>query len=262
MSLVALDWGILGPPLAAALLVLATHVPLGREVLARGIIFIDLALAQIAGLGALAAHLLGWVGFWPTQLTAAAAALAGAGLLYVAEKRFAAVQEAVIGAAFVLAASLGVLLLAADPRGGEHFRELLAGQILWVTWRELVPVTLLYAGILLVWFGRRERPAWLFYALLALAVTASVQLVGVLLVFASLILPALAVHALRPAHRLAAAYVIGASGYVIGVGGSLLADLPAGALIIWAMAAVGIVVMASSKTRRVAYETDVRREDG
>lgn len=252
MSLSAFDASLLGPALAAGLLVLATHVPLGRQVLERGIIFIDLALAQIAGLGVLAAHLLGGNGFWPVQLAAAVAALAGAWLLYITEKHLAVVQEAIIGAAFVLAASLAVLLLAADPRGGEHFRELLAGQILWVSWRELVPVALLYTGILLVWFGRPHRPAWLFYVLLALAVTASVQLVGVFLVFASLILPALAVHAWRAsdARGLAAAYAIGASGYAAGLAGSALADLPAGALIVWAMAAIGVVVMAGSKAKK------------
>lgn len=250
MSLAPVDLGILGPALAAGLLVLATHVPLGQQVLERGIIFIDLALAQIAGLGVLAAHLVGWDDIWLTQFAAAAAALAGAALLYATERRFAEVQEAIIGTSFVLAASLGILMLAADPRGGEHLRELLAGQILWVGYRELVPVAALYAGILLVWFGWRERPAWLFYVLLALAVTASVQLVGVFLVFASLIIPALAVHALPAARRLAVAYATGATGYAAGIVGSALVDLPTSALIIWAMAVAGLVVAAGSRQWR------------
>jgi zinc/manganese transport system permease protein len=86
-----------------------------------------------------------------------------------------------------------------------------------------------------------------FYVLLALAVTASVQLVGVFLVFASLIIPALAAHALRPARRLAAAYAIGTVGYAAGIAGSALVDLPTSALVIWAMAVAGLAVAVGSR---------------
>src|SRR5512143_3545736 len=113
----ALDPGLLGWPFVAGLLVLATHVPLGRRVLARGIIFLDLAIAQIAVLGVIAAHTLGWeTQGWQTQLAAAAAALAGAAFLARCEARWPEIQEALIGSSFAVAASLAVLLLSASRR--------------------------------------------------------------------------------------------------------------------------------------------------
>ncbi|HEX5673804.1 MAG TPA: metal ABC transporter permease, partial [Azonexus sp.] len=126
MNWSALDLQLLKWPFVAGLLVLATHVPLGRRVLARGIIFLDLAIAQIAVLGVIAAHTLGWeTQGWQTQLAAASAALAGAAFLAWCEARWPDIQEALIGSSFVVAASLAVLLLSGDPHGGEHLSELL-----------------------------------------------------------------------------------------------------------------------------------------
>ena len=129
-------------------------MPLGIQVLKRGIVFIDLAVAQIAGLGVVLAD---WLGFEPqgaaVQVSALAAALAGALVLNWTEKLWPEVQEAVIGVAFVLAANVAILLLAANPHGAEHLKDLLVGQILWVTPGRLawVPVaTLLIVG---AWFG-------------------------------------------------------------------------------------------------------------
>src|SRR3954466_3022578 len=139
---------IVGPALAAGMLVVATHVPLGTQVLARGIVFIDLAIAQIAGCGVLLADRLG---FEPegiaVQIAALLAALAGALLLTWTERRWPDVQEAVIGVVFVLAATGGILLLASNVRGSEHLRDLLVGQILWVQSQQLVWAALVYALI-------------------------------------------------------------------------------------------------------------------
>lgn len=238
-----LDITIVGPALAAGLLVLATHVPLGQRVLERGIIFIDLAIAQIAGLGVIAAHSFGWQGGdWMTQVAASGAALVGAAVLYLSERRFAEVQEAIIGSAFVLAASAGILVLAANPQGSEYLRELLAGQILWVRLSDLAPVALLYGAIQIAWFSTRRSSTLQFYILFALAVTASVQLVGVYLVFASLILPALATRS-RPARtRLAWGYGVGAAGYGAGIIVSSLLDLPTGATIVWTLAGAAVAI--------------------
>lgn len=238
----ALDPVILGPALLAGLLVLSTHVPLGRQVLQRGIIFIDLAVAQIAGLGVLAAHALGWESEgMALQATAFSAALLGALALYLCEKRWPESLEALIGTAFVLAASAGILLLAGNPHAGEHLRELLVGQILWVEMSQLSPVALLYALILPVWFVfRGARHPLLFYTLFALAVTASVQLVGVYLVFASLIIPALALRR-RPRGSLLIAYAVGVCGYAAGLLAAALFDLPAGAMIVWMLAAFALL---------------------
>lgn len=241
MNTDALDLTILGPAFLAGLLVLSTHVPLGQQVLRRGIIFIDLAIAQIAGVGVLWAHAMEWEENALTmQLTAFSAALLGALALYLCERRWPEILEAVIGTSFILAASAAILILANNPHGGEHLKDLLVGQVLWVDRDELVPVALLYSVILFVWFGFRgsQRPV-LFYVLFALAITASVQLVGVYLVFASLIIPALAVRRLGR-YAVFAAYLLGIASYAAGLLASALLDLPAGAVIVWVLALFGV----------------------
>jgi zinc/manganese transport system permease protein len=242
MSLEALDPGILGPALAAGLLVLATHVPLGREVLRRGIIFIDLAVAQVAGLGVIAAHFFGeQPGTLAVQAAALAAALAAAVLLNFTQRRWPEIQEALIGTLFILAAAGGILLFAGNPHGGENLKELLVGQILWVSPAALATTLAAYAVVLALWFGWRARlGAAGFYVLFAVAVTASVQLVGIYLVFASLILPALAVRRLDSARALAWGYGVGLAGYVSGIALSAVADMPTGAVVVWTLALVGL----------------------
>lgn len=251
MNLDVLDPGILGPAFLAGLLVLATHVPLGMRVLARGIVFIDLAIAQIAGLGVIAADMAGWEPQgYAVQAAAVSAALAGAVLLNLAEKYWPEVQEATIGVVFVLAATGGIVLLAGNPRGGEHLKDLLVGQILWVGYRQLLPIALLTAVILGLWQGLGERLGRLgFYVLFAFAVTASVQLVGVYLVFASLIIPALASRNYPPARRGAVAFFAGALAYFAGLAVSALLDLPSGAVIVWAMGFLGAGIYALQAKR-------------
>ena len=244
----SLDPGILLPALAAGLLVLATHVPLGREVLRRGIIFIDLAIAQIAGLGMLAAQLQGWhLGGWGVQAVAASSALLGALVLGWLDTRWPEVQEALIGIAFVLAASGGLLLIAHNPHGGEHIRDLLSGQILWVDPEQLWPVAVLYALLLGLWFRLpRLRRGLGFYLIFALAITASVQLVGVYLVFTSLIVPALATRTRPEAPALGLAWLLGAAGYTLGLLASALVDLPSGPAIVWSIVLCALAFRALS----------------
>ena len=118
-----LEFTILIPALLAGALVIATHIPLGQEVLRRGIIFIDLAIAQVAGLGVIASHSFGWETHgWEVQIVAVTAALLGALLLNQCEKRWPDIEEALIGVMFVLAATGGILLLANNPQGGEHLK--------------------------------------------------------------------------------------------------------------------------------------------
>ena len=243
MNMELLDWSILGPAIVAGLLVLSTHVPLGQEVLKRGIIFIDLAIAQIAGLGVLAAGVMGWEdNIWAVQLSAISAALLASAFLDWTEQRWPELQEALIGISFVLAATGSILLLAENPHGAQHLKDLLVGQILWSTWQSLVQTALLYAVLLTIWFkwhhqfGHRG-----FYVIFAFAVTASVQLVGVYLVFASLIIPALATRHVQGNKRLFAGYLLGAAAYIAGIMLSALFDLPTGAVTVWTMAALAIV---------------------
>lgn len=240
MTFGGLEISILVPALLAGLLVLSTHVPLGQQVLARGIVFIDLAIAQVAGLGV---TLAGAAGFdphgWQMQASAISAALGGAILLTATEKKYPQVQEALIGVLFVLAACIELLVLANNPRGGEHLKDLLVGQILWVEAANLVPIAIGYAVALAFWFGLGKRLGHIgFYALFALVVTQSVQLVGIYLVFASLIVPALASRRFAPGSRLLIGYGVGVLGYLIGLLASALTDLPTGATIVVALTAV------------------------
>ena len=245
MNFSALELSILIPAFLAGGLVTATHVPLGIQVLSRGIVFIDLAIAQIAGLGIMGADIFGWEPQgWAAQGVAMTAAVAGALILTWAEKRWPDVQEATIGVSFVLAASAAILLLAGNPHGGEHLKDLLVGQILWVNMNTLLPVALMYAVILALWFGLAERLGRAgFYVLFACTVTISVQLVGVYLVFAGLIIPALATRKFG-SRRLAAAYATSAAGYALGLVLSSLFDWPSGPLIVWSMAMIAVMVYA------------------
>jgi zinc/manganese transport system permease protein len=256
MNLDAATLGIVWPALVAGLLVTATHVPLGVQVLRRGIVFIDLAVAQIAGLGVIVAD---WLGFEPqgvaVQVAALGAALAGALLLNWTDKRWPEVQEAIIGVTFILAANAAILLLASNPHGAEHLKDLLVGQILWAEPSKLAMVALLYAVILALWFGAGERAGRIserwhgrFYVLFAFAVTASVQLVGVYLVFTTLIVPALATRALARG-RIAAGYAVGAASYAIGLALSLVSDMPPGPLIVCVMTLLGLALFVGLKSR-------------
>ena len=142
---------------------------------------------------------------------------------------------------FVLAATASILLLADNPHGGEHLKDLLVGQILWVDYRQLVPIALVYGLLLACWFGLGKRmPVIGFYLVFAVAITASVQLVGVYLVFSSLIIPALATRKLSPRHQLPSAWCIGLLAYLCGIGLSMVFYYPTGALIVWAMAVIAI----------------------
>lgn len=168
------------------------------------------------------------------------------------ERRWPQIQEALIGVLFVLGACVGILLLANNPHGGEHLKDLLVGQILWVNAVQLKFMAVLTAILLALWFGFGRRLGSLgFYVVFSIAVTASVQLVGVYLVFASLILPALATRGLDGRSRLLAAYLIGAAGYAFGLACSALFDLPSGAVVVLVMALIaGIASIWLGSARR------------
>lgn len=239
----ALNFDIVGPAFLAGLLVLATHVPLGSMVLDRGIVFIDIAVAQVAALGVvIGASLVGELGSLSTQISALSAALLCSLFLIWSEKRFPEVQEAIIGVVFVAAAAVQIIVLSSNPGGAEHLKDLLVGQILLVSPTDLVPVAVAYAGVLAVWALRdlaRER--MLFYGAFAVVITLSVQIVGVLLVFASLIVPALAARVLPARWRLMAAFNIGVIGYAGGLLISAITDIPTGAAIVCTIVGAAVV---------------------
>lgn len=243
MSLLETDLTILWPALVAGLLVAVSHVPLGQQVLARGIVFIDLAIAQVAGLGVIAASVFGLpITGWGAQAAAGAAALAGALLLTWTERKRPEVQEALIGILFVLASTAQILVLANDPHGGDNLKELLAGQILWVSKAQLIRTAIVTAIFALAWFRWREQIGRVgFYVLFALVVTASVQLVGVYLVFSTLIVPAVATCRLAANRQLALGYAVAFASYVAGLALSVITDLPSSAVIVWTMAIVALL---------------------
>ncbi len=231
------ELSILLPAFMAGLLVLATHVPLGIAVLQRGIIFIDLAIAQMAALGALCAMVLlgehAHQTAWIVQMCSLVAALGGAWFLTWTEKHYPDIQEALIGCLFVFSASLALLLLGQNPHGGEHMKDLLAGQILWVSPLQLMLIGAMYSVVMTIWFLARHRlNRFGFYALFAVTVTASVQLVGVYLVFASLILPAIAARHTNTKKQLGVAYGVGVAGLTGGLLLSSLFDYPTGPAIV------------------------------
>ena len=240
----SIDLSILWPALIAGLLVVVSHVPLGQQVLRRGIVFIDLAIAQVAGLGVIAAHAAGLdLAGWLTQAAAVAAALLGGLLLTWTERKRPEVQEALIGVLFVLASTAQILLLANNPHGGEALKDLLAGQILWVSGDQLVRAAILTLVFVVVWFRWRERVGRVgFYVLFAVMVTMSVQLVGVYLVFTTLIVPAVATYRHAQPRQLTLGYALGFASYAAGLAASVVTDLPSSAVIVWAMAAIAVAV--------------------
>jgi len=244
MNLFSTDLSILWPALIAGILVVISHVPLGQQVFARGIVFIDLAIAQVAGLGVIAASGFGLpIEGWTAQAAAGAAALAGAVLLTWTEKKRPEAQEALIGILFVLASAAQILLLANDPHGGENLKDLLSGQILWVSQAQIIRTAILTAVFAVVWFLWRERIGRIgFYLLFALVVTASVQLVGVYLVFTSLIVPAVATYRIAGKRQLYVGHLLGIVSYVAGLALSVVTDLPSSSVIVWTMAILGLVV--------------------
>lgn len=242
---------ILGPAFIAGLLVLLSHVPLGRQVLRRGIIFIDLAVAQAAATGALLATLIidtahgGHAhsvstpvfftqGFF-IQASAAAAALLMVTSLHQLERRWPHIQEALIGGSFVLLASTAILISAKDPHGNEHMLDLMAGQILWASPEQLI--WLAAASIAsLACMRIFSSPLLRFYIPFAIAITAAVQIVGVYLVFACLIFPALSYRTLSGYRAIGLATLTGATGFLLGLSASLMFDLPSGPSIVVALA--------------------------
>ena len=234
---------ILAPGLVAGLIVLAAHAPLGIEVLKRGIVFIDLATAQVVGLALILLNL--WLEdpFWIVhQGVSFGAGIAIALFFRWIERASPDEQEAVIGSSFIVAASLGLLVLANDPHGGEVLNEILSGQILFISWGDIAAFLPVYLLFMIAWFAvPRLQSGTGFFLLFALVITASVQLVGVYVVFASLILPALAARK-EQGYVLVRAYVSGAIAVVAAILISAVMDLPAGPFLVLCFAVSAIAM--------------------
>lgn len=230
------------PAAVAGLMIAVLHSVLGMEVLRRGIIFIDLAIAQIAGLCVVLTALWMHDPSWSqTQIAAGIAALAAAVFFRWVERYLPREQEAIIGSCFILAASAVLLALADHPHGGEEIQHILSGQMLFISWTEIAAFAPLYVIAAGLWFGvPKVRKGLGFFVLFALVATASVQMVGVYVVFASLILPALAVNTMHGG-RTVRAIAIGVIAVVAGIVVSALRDLPAGPVLVFTFAIAAIL---------------------
>ena len=242
-------WTWLAAPVAALALACLTLVPLGAQVLARGVVFIDLAVAQIAACGALAcALLLDHPPAWATALATAGAALAGAAVVCALARRAPRQREALIGLVYVAGASAAVVAAAWAPHGREQLTALLAADVLWAPWS--ATALLAVAAALMAVLQRRgdllSRDAW-FYPVFALALSVAVPVLGLYLVFALLIAPALW---LQRGLRLAQAVALGGLACAIGLAASWALDWPSGACV--ALSLCGLGLAASFRSRHAA----------
>jgi zinc/manganese transport system permease protein len=251
-ELLALLWA----PFLMCLVLTGIHAYLGFHVLAREVVFVDIALAQIAALGATAAFLVGYeLDTWESYASGLLATMLGALVLALTRTQERHVsQEAVIGVVYAVSSAAAVLLADRAPHGADQVRTMLVGNLLAVRGPEVVKVAALYAAVgLLHWLCRRPfflistDPArayaqgvpvrlWdlLFYASFGIVVTSSVRVAGVLLVFSYLIVPALAGAALGGAigTRLMVGWGVGTLVSVVGMVASAALDLPTGATVV------------------------------
>ena len=242
---------IILPALIAGISVSLSHAALGREVLKRGIIFIDLAIAQIAAVGIIISRtymhheeelILGFLKL--DQIFAFIFAISAAYFFMSIEKTSRNIQEAVIGCSFIVSVSVAILLVAHDPHGGAQIEAVLSGQILWASWKDIIAMAIASASALLIWSRcDKERKKRFFYPLFAICVTFSVQLVGVYLVFASLIFPAIATFKLSK-NRLFWAYIVSILSYAIGIIVSYYMDFPTSPVVIISFVLVVVVFLA------------------
>jgi len=268
-------FAILWAPFLMCLVLTGIHAYLGVHVLAREVVFVDIAMAQIAALGATVAFLVGYeVEMWQSYAYALGATLIGAVVLALTRSRRRHVsQEAVIGVVYAVSSAAAVLVADRSAHGAEQVRGMLVGNLLSVTPFEVGKVAVLYALVGIVhWFCRKPfflistdpDRAWaegwhvrlwdlLFYASFGVVVASSVRIGGVLLVFSYLIVPALAAVMLGGSigTRLIVGWAFGTTVSVIGMVASAALDLPTGATVVCAFGLILVIFGVFSRGRRV-----------
>jgi zinc/manganese transport system permease protein len=239
-------------PFVAGLILTGIHAYLGVHVVERGVIFVDLSLAQIAALGTTIAYLAGYdlhepvTYFWSLGFTIIGAAIFALTRVHY-ETRIP--QEAIIGIVYAVSAAAAILAMSKAPEGTEHLKDMLVGNILTVSWATVIETAILYAIVgafhfafrkkfLAISLGERiPRVKWwdfLFYVSFGFVVTSSVAIAGVLLVFSYLIVPSVAamLFAKTIGRRLAIGWALGAVVSALGILASFKLDLPTGATIV------------------------------
>ncbi len=255
---------LLLPPFFAAMIILLTHVYLGLHVIQRGVIFVDLALAQIAALGSTVAFMTGAeLGSLEAYLFSLAFTLLGALVFSLTRMDNSPVpQEALIGITFVVASAAVILLSSFSAEGTEHLRETMTGALIWVTWPAVLKVAAAYAIISLFHFVFRRKllatsfaphqvenlTAWdfAFYATFGVFITSSVQIAGVLMVFSVLVIPAVIAffYTRSFARALLIAWSSGTVAIVAGLGISFSLDVTTGPVLVVCFGAILAVALA------------------
>ncbi len=268
-------WLILLPASILCLLMILTHTYLGLHVLARGIIFVDLALAQVAALGMSIAFLLGEEAHgFTAQLYAFATTLvvafAFAHLRFIPSKT---AREVAIGCVYVVSTALSIVILSRSSQGMEELKSMFNGNILWASWDEIIVVALVYALLaLLHGFYRKRFYAlsfnegengegkssflweFLFFASFAVVITLAVNLAGILLVFALLIIPAFSASIIstRFIIRLGSGWVLAIVGSMAGLWLSYSADLPVGATVVSVLGVLPLLAVAIASIKSMS----------
>lgn len=254
---------LLLPPFAAAMIILLTHAYFGLHVIQREVIFVDLALAQIAALGATAAFFLGAEhGSFVAYMASFGFTLLGAFIFSVTRMEDSPVpQEAIIGITFVVASAAVLMLASFSAEGTEHVQETMTGSLIWVTWPMVGKVALSYGAIGLFHYVMRrtmlaitwapERVSrlkfwdFVFYASFGIAITSSVHIAGVLMVFSVLVIPSVIAFFYTRSFRNALwiAWGAGTVAIVSGLGVSFALDITTGPVLVVAFGVVLLVAM-------------------
>jgi zinc/manganese transport system permease protein len=223
-------------PLAALAVALLALAPLGTQVLQRGVVFMDLAVAQAGAAAAMAALALG--NHPPAVVVQAAAitgALAAAGTVAALSRQRSGEREALVGMVYVVSAAIALLVARLDAHGAQHLHSLLAGDVLWAGWPEVAVLAACAAGVALIGGARLARDGW-FYPAFAVVCGVAVQVLGLFVVFAALMAPALW-H--RAGLGRAASLAVAGAAAAAGLAASWFWDAPSGALVALALGLVG-----------------------
>ncbi len=267
MDLTILEF--LAAPFVASLILTGIHSYLGVHVVERGVIFVDLSLAQIAALGATIALLLPFTGGdphgpWVYWISLVFTFIGAAIFSTIRVKRARIPQEAIIGISYAVASAAAILAMSKATSESEHLKDMLVGNILAVSWGEVGKTAALYAAVGLFHFVFRKQflaismdhdkaeqtglnvRLWdfLFYASFGFVVTSSVSIAGVLLVFCYLIVPSVAamLYSERIGRRLAIGWTMGTVVSALGIYLSVNLDLPTGATMVCTFGTVLILM--------------------
>jgi zinc/manganese transport system permease protein len=259
----------LAAPFAASLILTGIHAYLGVHVVERGVIFVDLSLAQIAALGATIAMLLPFTegdphGPWTYWISLVFTFIGAAVFSTIRVRRARVPQEAIIGISYAVASAAAILAMSKATSESEHLKDMLVGNILAVSWPEVLKTAALYGAVGAFHYVFRHRflaismnhgkaeaegvsvRLWdfLFYASFGFVVTSSVAIAGVLLVFCYLIVPSVAamLYSDRIGRRLAIGWTMGTVVSALGIYLSVKLDLPTGATMVCTFGAVLILM--------------------